>query len=155
MPTARLKGHVRVLETPTRKNVIAMAAPSHGRGVYTEAQVKDLLETALAAFTGAREESRTAGCARCVVHTGPWGTGAFGGNAVLIALVQMLAAEMSGIDALAYATVDARGMRAVDEAKATLESWREASAADASIPFPRLVRRIVKLGLRWGRGNGT
>ena len=42
--------------------------------------------------------------ARVVVHTGYWGCGAFGGNRVLMAMLQVLAARMAGLERLVFHT---------------------------------------------------
>ena len=44
----------------------------------------------------------TGGPARVVVHTGHWGCGAFGGNRVLMALLQVVAARMAGLERLVF-----------------------------------------------------
>lgn len=43
---------------------------------------------------------------RVVVHTGNWGTGAFGGNKVLMACIQMYAARVAGLDELVFHTFE-------------------------------------------------
>lgn len=35
-------------------------------------------------------------CTNVIVHTGHWGTGAFGGNKVVMAFLQILAAKIAG-----------------------------------------------------------
>jgi len=94
------------VEPPTVTNLIAMAAPSGGYGPYTRKDVEYVLQTAFTGFTAARlETKRLAGVdAAVLVHTGFWGCGAFGGNRELMALLQILAAAVSGLDMLVFHT---------------------------------------------------
>ncbi len=46
-----------------------------------------------------------------MIHTGFWGCGAFGGNRVLMTTLQILAAEMAGLERVVFHTGDASGSR--------------------------------------------
>ena len=132
---------VKVLSPPTITNVLAIAAPSHGRGVYKRGEIERVLETAHAGFLAARLESaRVAGRAGAnrddpapvTIHTGFWGCGAFGGNRVLMAALQLVAAHLAGVDRVVFHAFDAAGS----------EAFAAARAIDA-------------LELAWGEGDGT
>lgn len=41
-----------------------------------------------------------------VVHTGNWGTGAFGGNRILMATIQLLASQVAQVDELVFHTFE-------------------------------------------------
>jgi Poly (ADP-ribose) glycohydrolase (PARG) len=83
-----------VLNPPTMTNLIAIEAPSFGKGAYTREQLEFILATAFTGFAAAVRESRREGGSEpaVVVHTGFWGCGAYGGNRVVMALLQILAA---------------------------------------------------------------
>ena len=70
------------IEPPTITNLIAMEAPSYGRGVYTEEQIAYILTTAFTGFTAACCEARPEESQQTdvIVHTGFWGCGAYGGQ---------------------------------------------------------------------------
>lgn len=147
-----LEQAVRVIDPATTTNLIAMEAPPGGRGVYTREEVEAILGTAFTAFAAARLESAPPGgqAGRASVHTGHWGTGAYGGNRVLMALLQLVAARLAGLDALVYHTVDPGGLEPVREAERILSGWPL-----AGLPASELLGRVAGLGLAWGRSDGN
>lgn len=144
---AALQQAVLRLDTGQCSNLIAMAAPQ-GQGRYTAAQIAFVLETAWVGFSAARRES-DAGC-RVVVHSGHWGTGAFGGDKVLMAALQILAAHLAGIDALAYHSLGPDGVAAFDEGKRVA-----ARLLDASKLTSELVQGATELRFVWGISDGN
>ena len=144
---------VTVLEPPTVSNILAMSAPPGGTGRYAEAEVRDILVTAYTGFRAARLDAEVvAGATSIVVHTGHWGTGAFGGNKVLMAVLQMVAARLAGIDRLVYHTVDAPGSEPYQEARRRVDGLLPAGAT------PRvadLVRAVHAMGFAWGVSDGN
>lgn len=136
--TKRLDG------APTSK-IVAMAAPQ-GAGIYTPEQIRDVLVTATTGFAAARVESRRN--ARVRMHTGHWGTGAFGGNRVLMAACQVLAARAAAIDELVYYSLDAGGLRAFAEGRAI------ADAVEAERTVDEVVDLLDAHDFVWGRSDG-
>jgi hypothetical protein len=134
-------------------NLIAMAAPSGGYGPYTRKDVEYVLQTACTGFTDARVETKRLACANAavVVHSGFWGCGAFGGNRELMALLQILAAAMSGLDMVVFHTHRAAGTEAFTRA------WQKAAdlAKRGETGLDRLLQSIVDLGYRWGQSDGN
>ena len=142
----------RRVEPPTITNLIAMAAPAGRHGNYTTEDVVFVLLTAYTGFRAAVVESVRAGRTDrpVVVHTGYWGCGAFGGNRVMMAMLQMIAAELADVDRLVFHT---GGNGASEFATA-----REMLARVLEIPGNTLRERIVQIAalrLEWGEGNGT
>ena len=87
-----------------------------------------------------------------VVHTGHWGTGAYGGDKVVMALVQRLAARLSGVSTLVFHAVDEDGAgeyRRAVSTEATLLPTGEAARVD------EVLGRIEGIGLRWGTSDGN
>lgn len=139
------------IDPPTISNILAIAAPYGGRGRYRREQIDLALSTAYSGFRAAVLESRrTAGPdAQVAIHSGFWGGGAFGGNRVLLTLVQILAADMAGVDRLVLHIGDPAGRTHVDRAQALARDLATGSNA------AELIARIEALGLAWGVGDGN
>jgi len=86
-----------------------------------------------------------------VVHTGYWGCGAFGGNRELIAMLQMLAAEIAGLTRLVFHTVNESGLVTLDEAKNRITT----TGLDDITNSEDLIGNIVNMRFQWGGSNGT
>ena len=142
------------IEPPTITNLIAMAAPSYGYGLYTEHQIEQVLITAFTGFRAAvMESNRQCGeDAPVVVHTGFWGCGAFGGNRVLMPILQALAAQMSGLESLVFHTVHAAGAKALDAAKVLI---KEELVSELAIDMRVLIQRITSMGFEWSVSDGN
>jgi hypothetical protein len=133
---------------PTITNLIAMEAPSYGRGLYTPSQIEDVLTNAVTGYLAARLETEAAGATKAVVHTGFWGCGAFGGNRTLMAFLQVVAAQMAGLSRLVFHTVDRGGTEELHRALALYE-------AVGDLAIDRLIDDIVGRGFRWGESDGN
>jgi ADP-ribosylglycohydrolase len=142
------------IDPPTTSNIIAIAAPFGGHGRYRREHIELALSTAHSGFRAAVLESRRAAGpnAQAIVHSGFWGCGAFGGNRVMMTLLQALAAEMAGIDMLVMHVGDPSGRAPVEEAGALL---RDVLAEPEPVGTARLVGRIEALGLEWGHSDGN
>jgi hypothetical protein len=139
-----VRGAVRLLDPPTRSNLIAVAAPV-GSGAYTRAQLELILGTAWTAFAAAVEESRAVWPGAPVeVNTGFWGCGAFGGNRTVMVRLQILAARLAGVDRLRFHTVDQAG---VLDFEAGAEVGGAAPAA--------ILEEMSAAGYRWGVSDGN
>jgi len=136
------------IEPPTVTNLIAMAAPSGGRGLYTASEIERVMTTA---YTGFRAAVLQTGDAPTVVHTGFWGCGAFGGNRVLMALLQVLAGQMAGVERLVFHTFDADGTDAFDAAV----GWVDDVLSASSIATRTLMDRVAAEGFEWGVSDGN
>ncbi len=142
---------LRVLAPPTRSNILAMEAPPGGAGPYTRGDIERALLTAYAGFAAARAESQAMSPASTVaVHTGHWGTGAYGGDRVLMAAVQLLAARMAGVDELVFHTVSPEGTPPVREALGHV-----AALGQSGRDVPSIVDALDAMGFAWGSGDGN
>jgi hypothetical protein len=143
---------VTVLSPPTISNILAIAAPPGGTGRYTEEEIRSILVTATSGFGAARLESLVAvEDAGVVIHTGHWGTGAFGGDKVLMTMLQILAARLAGIERLVYHTFDATGSEAFEEGSRRVEEV----AARGGPLVSGIVRAVHELGFAWGVSDGN
>lgn len=138
----------RALAPPTVTNVLAMEAPPGGVGRYTAAQIRDVVATAYTGFRAARAESGEG--VEVVVHTGHWGTGAYGGDRVLMALLQLLAARAAGLDRVVFHTFDAAGAIPVRDARRRLDAL-----AAAQLGMEDALARIDAEGFQWGASDGN
>jgi hypothetical protein len=136
------------IDPPTVTNLIAMAAPWGGRGRYTAAEIERVLTTA---YTGFRAAVLQTGPAPPTVRTGFWGCGAFGGNRVLMAMLQIVAGRMAGVERLVFHTFDEAGNAAFDAARRSLDEVMN----ESSIETRALVDRIAAKGFEWGVSDGN
>lgn len=136
-----------VIDPPTTTNLIAIAAPAGGHGVYSADDIKGVLVTAYTGFAAAVAES---GGLATVVHTGFWGCGAFGGNRTVMVLLQLLAARLAGVGGVVFHAFDAAGAKTFAEAAALLDRLAaEHRSADA------VVTAVVGRAFRWGVSDGN
>jgi hypothetical protein len=139
------------IDPPTISNIIAIVAPYGGRGRYQREQIGLAIGTAYSGFQAAVLESRrTAGPdALVAIHSGFWGCGAFGGNRVMMTLVQLLAADMAGVARLVFHVGDPSGRTSVERALALAPGLATATSAT------ELIARAEALGLVWGVSDGN
>lgn len=151
-PWGAVESALRVLNPPPVSHILAMAAPACGQGRYTARQVREILTIASAGFAAVRAETLTlAGeSTQAVIHTGFWGCGAFGGNRVMMAALQLAAARLVGLPRLVFFAYDEAGLEDLTTAQELLgRCWSRASKVDG------LVGLIVGAGLEWGLGDGN
>ncbi len=143
------------LHPPTITNVLAMTAPAEGEGVYRLQEIQHILRAAFTGFSAARLESvrdRIPPPA-VVIHTGFWGCGAFGGNRVLMALLQCLAAHMSGVDRLVFHTFDRAGSEALATARRILK--QELPSQGEQCKLNEVLKKIHDMNFQWGVSDGN
>ena len=142
------------LQPPTVSNVIAIAAPAYGVGHYTREDIERILVTAYTGFRAAVAESeRLAGAdAPVAVHTGYWGCGAFGGNRALMTVLQLLAAEMAGVERVVFHTANVAGGEPLEEAVRVLSEDLEPAGV---MTAEELLDRLLGLGFVWGMSGGV
>ena len=139
------------IDPPTISNILAIVAPYGGRGRYQREQIGLALATAYTGFRAAVLESSRSGVtdAQVAIHSGFWGCGAFGGNRVMMTLLQVLAAGMAGVARLVLHVGGPGGRTSVERALALVPDL--ATAASAT----ELIARVEALGLAWGVSDGN
>jgi hypothetical protein len=81
----QIKSAITVLDPPTISNIIAMEAPKYGKGEYTRSTISKILSVAYTGFVSAKYETILVDDKlKTVIHTGNWGTGAYGGRKKLL-----------------------------------------------------------------------
>merc|ERR1719473_652325 len=108
---------ITIFDSPRPSNILAIEAPKPSRGSHTHGQITDILITAYSGFSAARSVSveRAVGSGSQVpavrVHSGHWGCGAYGGNKPLMAILQVIAAQLTGVELSYHAFDDGGGGR--------------------------------------------
>lgn len=150
-----VRAATRLISPPTITNIIAMAAPAFGHGPYCAEEIIFILETAFTGFLAAVIESMKKQKRRpeVVIHTGFWGCGVFGGNRIMMIILQILAAQLAGVDRLIFYTLDAKGTVDYKEAIRTLE--KKIPSDRKPVTMAELIAGIEALGLRWGESDGN
>jgi hypothetical protein len=140
---------------PTITNIIAMAAPTGGSGAYTRDEIRYILQTAYTGFSAARIESRRerGEDVRVVVHTGFWGCGAFGGNRVLMAALQLLTAHLSNVNRLIFHTFDESGSAAFAQPREMVQ--HDLIRTGRQPKTSQLVGLLHSKRFRWGVSDGN
>jgi hypothetical protein len=139
-----------LIRPPTVTNLIAIEAPQ-GYGTYAAYTIEFILVTAYTGFMGAKVQGGIS--KKCVIHTGNWGTGAYGGNKILMAMLQIIAARLAGIDQLVYHTFMPVFTAAYKEALHTLDN--KLAPEGKTVNIRDLINKIESLGYRWGFSDGN
>jgi hypothetical protein len=145
-----LQGAIRRIVPPTVSNVVAIAAPHPGTGMYTRAQIEGVLHTACSGYAAVVAESaRIAPGARVVLHTGFWGCGAFGGNRLLMIALQAVAARLAGVDTVVFHVGPPAGL---DDTAAARRLLAHLPSTGTVAGF---LAAVHDRGLRWGASDGN
>lgn len=141
-----------VLNPPSITNLLAIETPAYGRGRYTHEQIGYVLDTAYAGFSATRDESRSElGAQDTVIHTGFWGCGAYGGNRVLMLLLQMIAADLARLSQIVFHTGDDHGVTFYREALAIYDEV----CRDRGKMTDQLIQVIADREFIWGESDGN
>jgi hypothetical protein len=143
------------IDPPTLTNLVAIAAPSGGRGDYTEGQIRYVFAAAYTGFAAAVAESRRLYGPTCgvVVHSGFWGCGAFGGNRRLMIALQVLAARVAGVGLLVLHAGNDVGAEEAENGVAAANGL--AFRCGESCSLETLIGRAAMVGYRWGVSDGN
>jgi hypothetical protein len=150
-PLQRVLAATRRIDPPTLSNILALAAPGGGFGVYSVQDLKGVLRTAYSGFAAAAQEGAALSGrpVRTLIHTGFWGCGAFGGNRMVMTILQALAADLAGVE-LVFHGVDVQG--GLDALKG-YETYQQLRAKESSVA--RLIRSIEARQYEWGESDGN
>ena len=151
-----LRAKVKKLAQASKSNLLAMTAlnvpPSLAGTPYQRKHVEQLFETAFAGFSLAKQEATLYG-KTCTIDTGNWGCGAFGNNHELIALIQIAAADLAGVDALVHNGVSRKETEYANTARAKyLEIIAQMSEPKT---VEKLIDAVCNRNYLYGIGNGT
>jgi len=140
------------IDPPTITNFITIAAPYWGARFYAAPEIRYSLTAAFTGFHAAMEVTKsTSPAAETIIHSGFWGCGAFGGNRVLMTMIQLLAASAAGVRKLVYHTGDTAGLSVVEEAQ---EHLQEIFMTPTIAPN-ELIQHLVDRRYSWGESDGN
>ena len=150
-----IKRATKPITPPTITNLIAMEASAYGMGEYRLKEIESILSTAFTGFSAAQSESHRENTQnpQVVIHTGFWGCGAYGGNRVLMALLQLMAACLAEVDRLVFHTHNESGSDAFEQARRILEDDLMPAKDRAEVSL--LLRDIQAMGFQWGVSDGN
>lgn len=141
-----------VLSPSPHTNLLAIEAPADGEGNYSAEEIRYVLSTAYAGFSAICDESiATLKSGSVSLNTGFWGCGAYGGNRVLMVLLQMIAAQLAGIDRLVFFLGGSDGQESFDMA---LEIHSDLSRS-GDLRVDDLINLMEQLNFSWGYIDGN
>jgi hypothetical protein len=141
----------RTISPPTISNILAISAPSGGYGDYTVGDMLEILITAYSGFSCARKESENLvpGNTKTIIHTGFWGCGAFGGNRILMTILQCIAANLAEVN-LEFWAVNNPGVMVAEKAYTIYQSLLNAEDNVYSI-----LEKLEAEKFQWGESDGN
>lgn len=143
----------RIIDPPSISHILAIQAPEPGSGLYKASDIRQILITAYSGFVAAIEEGKLQKGANSstLIHSGFWGCGAYGGNRTLMLLLQMLAAHLSGVQAIQFHIGRSSSKTHHDEALALYEQI--ASNPDTTVGST--IAWLEERGFTWGVSDGN
>lgn len=140
-----------VITPPTKSNILAIEAPAYGSGRYTNNTIAFILSTAYSGFSAVLDESQLSLNASTVrIHSGFWGCGAYGGNRVLMLLLQMVAARLAGIDQIIFHTGDGSGSLPFRESYEIYQRIQR-----ENLPVDQVIDLVAGYHFEWGESDGN
>jgi hypothetical protein len=142
----------RVLQPPTLTNLLAIAAPDSGHGFYGQDELRQILLTAFGGYgAAALESARLQPGAGTLIHTGFWGCGAFGGNRLVMTILQLGAAALAGVR-LVFHHGPPQGRQTFDEARSLLHTLASQRPVLSSEEF---LEWVTYQDFEWSQSDGN
>lgn len=137
------------ISPPTLSNILAICAPEGGYGNYTIEDIIKVLHTAYTGFYFARQESKNVvkKHPKTVIHTGFWGCGAFGGNRILMTILQCIAADLANVD-IEFWAFDAPGVKIAEEAYSRYKALGNGNVFN-------ILKILENEKFQWGESDGN
>jgi hypothetical protein len=164
----------KVIEPPTISNILAMEALAYSTNQlpcleilpfdmeasvygtapsirYTQQEIEFILSTAITGFSAAvRESKKNDSAIQVAIHTGFWGCGAYGGNRILMPLLQMIAACCSDLDILVFhSPIDSM------EYYSAIDLLEKVLPIDQPVKVNNLISQVESIGFEWGISDGN
>jgi Poly (ADP-ribose) glycohydrolase (PARG), Macro domain fold len=139
------------LTPPTISNILALAAPPGGYGIYSYDEIMYIARAAFSGYKAAQFESQEVGGnrVRTDIHSGFWGCGAFGGNRTLMTILQALAGDLAGVDLKFYA-FDETGVGVAEEALDLYSKLLETNTTTEGF-----IEAVFEQRFLWGVSDGN
>lgn len=128
-------------------NILALCSLEGYEGYYEEVHIGWLLANAFSGFLGAVTLCQR----KIVIHTGFWGCGAFGGDKVLMCIIQILASYGANIDKILFFTLNEENMIFVQKAQMiALELLNEHDGDTIAI-----IKSLASMNFLFGKSDGN
>eukprot|EP01095_Lingulamoeba_sp_RSL-Kostka_P015002 TRINITY_DN6762_c0_g1_i1.p1 TRINITY_DN6762_c0_g1~~TRINITY_DN6762_c0_g1_i1.p1 ORF type:complete len:388 (-),score=116.12 TRINITY_DN6762_c0_g1_i1:65-1228(-) len=171
----RIENATTILNPPTHTNIVAIAAPKGFSGTYTISQLTNILSISYSGFRAVyldthdihfnnrlnnMSEDNVNEALSVTIHTGHWGCGAFGGNKVVMCMIQIIASVMAGCR-LVYHTIDDESHELCEEALNNLEEYQNQlhpnknDTNQLTFSVFSILQLIVDSGYKWGQSDGN
>ena len=146
-PEEIIRERVTPIVLPTKSNILAMASLPGRRGSYTANQIEDILLIAFTGFSAASQESDKTRMPR--VNSGFWGCGAYGGNRMIMTILQSVAASLAGVE-LRYWAGDSSGADVAEDAyKIYCDILKKSNNTQD------IISTLVEMKFDWGVSDGN
>jgi hypothetical protein len=141
------------IKAPSRHNLLALAAyqasPNEQGKPYKAKSIKMLFAMAYTGFLAAKQE---AAILPVVINTGNWGCGAFGNDPLLIAIIQILAAQLAGVEKLNYFTPGPKQQNLIADA----QEWIRQNLAESQSDVKTIIGIIAdSQAFKVGKSDGN
>ncbi|MCC5874926.1 MAG: hypothetical protein JJU11_01785 [Candidatus Sumerlaeia bacterium] len=154
-PAEAVRRAVKPITHPEKSNIIAISAPMGGHGPYTRHDIEVILTTAYSGYKAAELETTRLWDegVPAVIHTGYWGCGAFGGNRELMAILQVFAAHLAGVDHVVFHGGNVAGVEIFRRAMKKLPDFFPERPSEGLTN--RFIDAVTAHGFRWGVSDGN
>ncbi|CAF0969262.1 unnamed protein product [Didymodactylos carnosus] len=146
-------------------NILAIEAPKSGQGSYKESEIRYILLTCYTGFMAAKllasktnqlnemQQKITSSSLslKTIIHTGWFGCGAYGGNRILMLILQIIAAKLAEIHEIVFHTLAIDCEAEINEASVCLGEIEKSGRMD----IDGLINHLVKKNYKWDISNGT
>jgi hypothetical protein len=149
---AAINKATKVLKPPVSTNILAMEAPAGGYGPYKRGTILDVLTSCYAGYLAIRADTFSSlngqPHPKVSIHTGHWGCGAYGGNKDLMAILQIAAAHLAGVNEVVYHTFGLK--ESVERGKIVLDEF-----LNKTLTIHEFIDELEAKGYKWGVSDGN
>ncbi|KAJ5077866.1 poly(adp-ribose) glycohydrolase [Anaeramoeba ignava] len=165
-----IRNATKVINPPTISNIMAMEAPTGGRGFYSRKDIDYCFSALYSGFYAAKLDSEKAFYEQekenenekeneekiqkpiVIINTGFWGCGAYGGNRQLMTILQILASRVAKVDEIIYYTGDKKGTQIFDQSLKILESIHKDKTQQKT---EEILQKLFEMKFKWGFSDGN
>ena len=152
-----IKQATNILNPPTKTNLLCIQAPPCGFGRYSLDTIKHIFSTAYSGYKAIKFETseKIGKTGVCVLHTGNWGCGAYGGNHYIMAILQILAAKCAQLDKVVYHAYNQKLREFVEQSLNTIENIINQESDINWINIDSCLLRIYNCKFQWNSSDGN
>ena len=152
-----IKQATRVLNPPSSTNFLCIQAPACGYGRYSLNSIKHIFSTAYSGYKAIKFETnkKLGENSACALHTGNWGCGAYGGNHLLMAILQILAARCAQLDEVVYHTYNQTLKAHAEEGLNIIQKIIKEDSDINWINIDNCLQKIYDYKFQWNFSDGN